>query len=104
MGFKCKVFSSDVAEETIEDLKKDSFVKSSFLTHTSVSTYICSAPYGPHLWTSEATFEDDDKASGIATKLRLNFDFDPRDVFMKRRVATALCGVSFLQCLSLCVC
>ena len=78
VGFKCKVFSSDVAEETIEDLKKDSFVKSSFLTHTSVSTYICSAPYGPHLWTSEATFEDDDKASGIATKITLKLRFRPK--------------------------
>ena len=78
VGFKTKVYGRAVGEETIEDLKKDSFVKSSFLTHTSVSTYICSAPYGPHLWTSEATFEDDDKASGIATKITLKLRFRPK--------------------------
>ena len=78
VGFKCKVYSSDVAEETIEDLKKDSFVKSSFLTHTNYCTYISSAPYGPHLWTSEARFEDDDKASGVATKVTLKLRFRPK--------------------------
>ena len=71
VGFKTKVYGRAVGEETIEDLKKDSFVKSSFLNNTNCCSYICSDANGPLLWTSEATFEDDDKASGVATKITL---------------------------------
>ena len=71
VGFKTKVYGRAVGEETIEDLKKDSFVKSSFLNNTNCCSYVCSDDNGPHLWTSEATFEDDDKAPGVATKITL---------------------------------
>ena len=78
VGFKTKVYGEDVGEETIEDLKKDSFVKSSFLNSTNCCTYVCSDGNGPLLWTSEATFEDDDKASGVATKITLKLRFRPK--------------------------
>ena len=78
VGFKTKVYGRAVGEETIEDLKKDSFVKSSFLNNTNCCSYICSDANGPLLWTSEATFEDDDKASGVATKITLKLRFRPK--------------------------
>ena len=78
VGFKTKVYGRAVGEETIEDLKKDSFVKSSFLNNTNCCSYVCSDDSGPLLWTSEARFEDDDKASGVATKITLKLRFRPK--------------------------
>ena len=78
VGFKSIVYGRSVGEETIDDLKKDSFVKSSFLTNTNTCAYICSDDSGPLLWTSEAIFEDDDKASGVATKVTLKLRFKPK--------------------------
>ena len=76
VGFTSSVYNNSVGKETIEDIKKDSFVKSSFLTHTNCCKYICADQTGPQLWTCEATFEDDDKASG-ATKVTLKLRVRP---------------------------
>ena len=77
VGSKSYVFGVETGEETIVDVKKDSYVESTYLTSTNACKQVCADDSGPNLYTSKVTFEDDDKASGVSTKFTLKLRSEP---------------------------
>ena len=56
VGSKSYVFGVETGEETIVDVKKDSYVESTYLTSTNACKQVCADDNGPNLYTSKVTF------------------------------------------------
>jgi len=67
VGSKRMVFGVFTGEETIDNVKKDQYVESTFITSTNCCRQICSDDTGPHMWTCKVMFEDDNNVSGVVS-------------------------------------